>query len=557
MENYNFIATEADNLIYLPNSDGTETTGLAQVKFDAMGGTAPLWKDVRYNLSLQDVTSSDNPIVDFNMLVGLYGVTDVGNVELVGEEVISTPSTTLTSSLHVFDLLTSACHSKFFTTNDTGTADKITLKLPFRSDYIEDMTLHVGTYDGWKRCKLIPVVGTATYSGTYIPIRITIPYDSDMNADFSDLRFTDWDGTPLNYYVWTKTNSTSATVYVQLVSTPLQGVTKYINVWYKNSTATSISDHTAVFTYYDAFEDNLVNGRAPPYTSLYQNGGTLSITNTTPISGAYSLKHVGGGAADNMGWAYSGKTFPLICSLEFDVKLITQGEGANTPYISLLYFQYSGYQNWGRVVTWYDGTYQKVGLQKNVSGTISNYGTQTIQTGKWAVGGVKHIRISRNNAKWAIQIDNGNILNATGDPGQTAVFGGGAQRDSVALWDNIMEYPNLYTLPTTGNLSTEKQDAYGGTWTWQSILSDSLVAGATNALFTTPTMDINAPAYITYKEYGNTILTGNKFRINNGGVIKQGYNGLDAYKSLILRFEVDTNSNYTVKVNSAEANYEV
>lgn len=564
LDNYNFIATEADNLIYLPNSDGTETTGLAQVKFDAMGGTAPLWKDVRYNLSLQDVTTPDNPIVDFNMLVSLYGITDGGNVELVGEDIINTPSTTLTSSLHVFDLLTSACHSKFFTTNDTGTNGKITLKLPFRTGYLENIGLHVGNYSGWKRLKTVPVLGNATATDN-ISFWITIPYDADMNTDFSDIRFVDWDGNLLTYAVLNKTDSSTARFIIQLLTTPETGVTNNITVWYKKSDATSSSvDVNTLLDIYDLFNDSSINA------NWVQTGGNGTWTETTLLT--YYIANtttLASSAVWSNGAGYCNRLYRSLSGISNEnwtatVKVLYDNmanASAKGIHIGL---------NAGNSVRMEIGTSGAgigvVVCTSTVSSTDYNYASRTLTNQEiW-------LRIKKWGTTYFFQYSTTGVdgsfttLYSTTTLGFTPASLGlhgrnwsdsGTYHTIRARFSDFIVKKAMESEPTIGDLSAEKQGEYGGTWNYTDIAPDAITDGSQEILFTSPTMDLNAQSYITYKEYGNTILTGNKFLINNGGVIKQGYNGLDAYKSLILRFEVDTNNNYTVKVDSAEANYEV
>ncbi|MFO8078531.1 MAG: DUF2341 domain-containing protein [Thermoplasmatota archaeon] len=50
--------------------------------------------------------------------------------------------------------------------------------------------------------------------------QIIIPFDSDMNTDFSDLRFIDSDGSLLSYWIEEINPSSSATVWVSIPSLP-------------------------------------------------------------------------------------------------------------------------------------------------------------------------------------------------------------------------------------------------------------------------------------------------------------------------------------------------
>jgi hypothetical protein len=72
-----------------------------------------------------------------------------------------------------------------------------------------------------------------------------------MNADFSDLRFTDGSCTTLNYWIESYSASTSAVVWVRIPSIPASGTTVYM--YYGNSSATSLSNAPATFLLFDDF----------------------------------------------------------------------------------------------------------------------------------------------------------------------------------------------------------------------------------------------------------------------------------------------------------------
>ena len=78
--------------------------------------------------------------------------------------------------------------------------------------------------------------------------RLTIPYDIDMLAGFDDIRFVDTSaGTELPYWIESKTDSVSAVVWVKT------GMNNTIYLYYGNSTATSSSNGSAVFDFFDDF----------------------------------------------------------------------------------------------------------------------------------------------------------------------------------------------------------------------------------------------------------------------------------------------------------------
>ena len=83
-------------------------------------------------------------------------------------------------------------------------------------------------------------------------IQLNVPYDSDMNSDFSDLRFTDSDGqTLISYWVESYAPSDSAVVWVKVPTIPASS-TETIYMYYGNPSTTSESNPDDTF---DVFVD--------------------------------------------------------------------------------------------------------------------------------------------------------------------------------------------------------------------------------------------------------------------------------------------------------------
>ncbi len=114
-------------------------------------------------------------------------------------------------------------------------------------------------------------------------LKVTIAYDSDMQADFDDLRFTAADGiTPLSYWIERVVPSTSAVAWVRVPSVPASGVVT-VFMYYGNSGAATQSSGTSTFPVFDDFEDNGITEYSGD-TSLFQ-------TDTNPVyGGTYALE---------------------------------------------------------------------------------------------------------------------------------------------------------------------------------------------------------------------------------------------------------------------------
>jgi hypothetical protein len=121
-----------------------------------------------------------------------------------------------------------------------------------------------------------------TYSST--SVKVVIEYESQMQANFSDIRFTDSDGiTPVPYWLERVTASTEAIAWVLVPVLPANGQT-VLHMYYDNSAATTTtSSGTATFAAFDDFEDNNITEYSGD-TSLFQ-------TDTAPVfGGMYALE---------------------------------------------------------------------------------------------------------------------------------------------------------------------------------------------------------------------------------------------------------------------------
>jgi PKD repeat protein len=116
---------------------------------------------------------------------------------------------------------------------------------------------------GWNYRKLHSIRGSPDADLTNYPVRLLIYRDGttsqsgnviqagpNVTSDYRDIRFTDYSGTELSYWI-ESFSSTFASVWVKVSSLPRSG--SQIYVYYGNSTATSQSSGSSVFTYFDDF----------------------------------------------------------------------------------------------------------------------------------------------------------------------------------------------------------------------------------------------------------------------------------------------------------------
>jgi len=87
----------------------------------------------------------------------------------------------------------------------------------------------------WKSRKFITITGSADGILTNFQIKETVTYIADMNADFSDLRFTSANGnTLLSYWIESKTDGSTADVWIKIPSIPKNPSTVLIWMYYSN-----------------------------------------------------------------------------------------------------------------------------------------------------------------------------------------------------------------------------------------------------------------------------------------------------------------------------------
>lgn len=449
LDNSFFEATNIENLVYSPAQNGAQSKGLAQLKYSAVGGTAPLWKTVSYYLNRQDVIDVDNPGVAFDFNTQLYGVVDSGSVELIAEDIVTDCSTTKTSERRGFDLIGAACHSKFHVASNNSMDNKIHLNLPYRSDYFENIQLKPVWYaTSWSHREVVRIIGTCD-DGVDSDITVLIAYDSVMNTDFSDLRFTGPDGvTLLDFGISYKENGYFAVCIVKVEEVPLTNEAQNIFCYFGNNTASSVANLIEATTfeggYSDDFEDGKVIGRSPPYENWNNLFGVTSIESSSPISGSYSLKHSGNGDDDR------GNVTRIQNSLQtyratFKFKVGSTGSGST---FFLFIPRYFNYNNLIRIYTYWDGVHQKIDLQCIYDGSSSEISVPWMSS-QLTTGITYSFDVLDTGSHITVKINGTTFIDSDYDyPYSTSEKAVGANRNNVGIWDDIIITPYVTSYPT-------------------------------------------------------------------------------------------------------------
>jgi hypothetical protein len=131
----------------------------------------------------------------------------------------------------------------------------------------------------WSCRKAITISNSLASVLTDYQVKIDISYESAMQADFDDLRFTNASDAPLDYWIESKTNGSSATVWVEVDSIAASDDTT-IYIYYGNDTASSESNGSNTFDWFDDFEDGSISSSYTMigYDGWSEAGGVLTFT---------------------------------------------------------------------------------------------------------------------------------------------------------------------------------------------------------------------------------------------------------------------------------------
>ncbi|CAD6493894.1 MAG: hypothetical protein CHKLHMKO_00571 [Candidatus Argoarchaeum ethanivorans] len=108
----------------------------------------------------------------------------------------------------------------------------------------------------WSHRKAITITENSGSTLTNYQVELTVTYDSDMKDNFDDLRFINVSGAELDYWIESRTDGNSATVWVEVDSLAASSDAT-IYMYYGNSEASSESNGSAVFEFFDDFDAGL------------------------------------------------------------------------------------------------------------------------------------------------------------------------------------------------------------------------------------------------------------------------------------------------------------
>jgi len=186
-----------------------------------------------------------------------------------------------------------------------------------------------------------PITINSASALTDYQVKLTVAYDTDMQPDFDDLRFTSSDQTTeLSYWLESKTDSTTATIWVKIPS--LASGDNTIYMYYANASATTASNGDNTFLLFDDFlgttldtnKWTVVSGTPTVGGSLMtiRSGYSDLINSKSSFTNSYALRMYGAIKASNGGTLASG--FASSGSYTFGAAILCQVSPQNKRFIN-------------------------------------------------------------------------------------------------------------------------------------------------------------------------------------------------------------------------------
>lgn len=170
----------------------------------------------------------------------------------------------------------------------------------------------INTISQFTRRKDITITTVGTSTPVNYQVKLTITYEPEMQADFDDIRFNAKAGTYIDYWIESKTNSVTATVWVELPDAIADPGSVSIWMYYGNSGLSDGGNIGNTFIFGDDFEwDDAVTNHG--YT--VESGSHATSTNQSK-SGSRSL-YVGSGGSGGIKTSTNWITDNVILELDF------------------------------------------------------------------------------------------------------------------------------------------------------------------------------------------------------------------------------------------------
>ncbi len=225
---------------------------------------------------------------------------------------------------------------------------------------------------GWGYRADVDITGsTAALTGYQVLVTVdtaSLISDGKLRADCGDLRFTDTDGASLlDYWVESGCNTASTQVWVKVPSIPTGGTTIYM--YYGNPSASSASNGTNTFEFFDDFESGTLDADR---WATGGTGGTIAIENGELKIGCPSTNRTGVRSTSQI-------QAPFILDWGMSFSTANPGDRWNYMFISPSVSEDpSGHSNWIRAYAWdHCGAGEGWAFHKKVSGSVTTLWSQS------------------------------------------------------------------------------------------------------------------------------------------------------------------------------------
>jgi len=139
--------------------------------------------------------------------------------------------------------------------------------------------------------KLITITTTGTSTPVNYQVKVTVPYDSNMQIDFQDVRFNTTDGTYIDYWIESSTTSTTADIWIELPDAITDPGSDDIYMYYGNGVLNDSGDRSTVFI---SAIGGTITYIGNEIVHTFTSSGTFT---SSSIFNAASLIVAGGGSA--------------------------------------------------------------------------------------------------------------------------------------------------------------------------------------------------------------------------------------------------------------------
>ena len=539
----NIIFNDQEGVLYNPTIAGRVIAEFSKT-FNPSIGMNFSWTRIYLNWTR---SAPATPTDGFKTTFTLEGILPDGSIDVVGESIIPTiPSTEATEDV-LFPIKSSRSMSSFTKSNvATSTAGTVQVNLPKRWFYYDSVELNMVCPDGWTKIVPITFEGPSTeVTGEQLKL-VKIPYDSDMNADFSDVRFMDTDCRRfLCFNIDSKSDSNYAYCTIVIPTMPASPSLKTIYMVYGNSSATAT---TSSFTSEalgsdepDIFQTTIVNdnfGDDSIDTSVWTVSDPTPGTDVTESSGTLNVIVNNGVATSNF------STVPIVYTPlpggDWQAKMRFTNSSLNGD-VEGGFFLMNTRSNVKQFKFWRYAVDAKYYFQDPTGAN-----TEVAGGAYWMRityrGGTYTFDYSAGGTTWTTLYTTSSLGITPSDIGMYAHHWG-ANHPVTFYFDDFTLMKGL------GN----ECDA-----TTTAISPATPSEDDTELIFTLPSDWINGiMGYLTVDEVRYTSYDTPDLPITDEDVTDLGHNGVDKYSALRVKTIIEADNTCSVRVNSMEYGYEV